>query len=147
MLTVREFSEESGLKLNKVYYFLRSGVLRSKKIGKYRMIYPEQLDIDFNIEVQPGYITFRQAAKILDITPQSVDSRVRNKWYEARKFNNIMHVNEEDIRNENARPKRKQPERKKTKKTLRKCSCCGQNTYNRMLCSTCFRNADEEVIY
>ena len=149
MLTVKEFSEEVGMTTNKIYYLLRSGVLKSKKIGKYRMVYPDQIDIDFCIKKPKpeGYLTMYEASKILGITPQGVAFRIKRGWYKEYTFNDIRHIKQSEIKTAVAKPTEKQIEKQTIKKTLRKCSACGKNTYNRMLCSKCFRNADEEVIY
>ena len=154
MLTVREFSEETGLTTRQVYSLIHRNTIRCNKTDTKILIHPGQENVKVRYkkvkDKKPkpeGYLTMDKASKILGITPQGVAFRIKRGWYKEYTFNGIRHIKQSEIKTAVAKPTEKQIEKQAVKKTLRKCSCCGQNTYNRMLCHTCFRNADEEVIY
>ena len=155
MLTVREFSEETGLTTRQVYSLIHRNTIRHDKPGTKILIYPgqENVKVRYKEKVKDkkpkldGYLTMYEASKILGITPQGVAFRIKRGWYKEYTFNGIRHIKQSEIKTAVAKPTEKEVEKQAVKKTLRKCSACGKNTYNRMLCSTCFRNADEEVIY
>ena len=157
MLTVIEFSEETGLTTRQVYSLIHRNTIRYDKPDTKILIYPgqENIKVRYKEKVKDkkpkpeGYLTMDEASKILGITPQGVAFRIKRGWYKEYTFNGIRHIKQSEIKTAVAKPTEKEVEIEKqaVKKTLRKCSCCGNNTYNRMLCHTCFRNADEDVIY